>query len=758
MPNNNSTRKLSGRKLYNVLFFVAINIAIVAYLAVKEFGSGARSADNLAKLDVNMAYLIFAFACFGLAVWMETAKYRAMMISSEGRDDPRGAFECAVLGKYYDNITPLGAGGQPFQMIYLKKRGLSTGSSAALPIAGFLFLQFAFVFIAAFVFIFHGSVAQDIPAVRISAYVGLAFYLFVPLCIILFAFIPRAFGKMVCAAAKLLSWMHIVKDYDKAVGFIFGSLGEYTESLKMLRTSPHLAGKLLLYSFIYQMSIMSIPFFVLRAFGGTNDWWTVFSLVVYIYSAITIIPTPGNSGAAEGSFYAVFSSLTLGYLFWAMLVWRVIVYYFWLLLGLAVVTRSAVPSKKARQKRPIPDGPLHVALFTDLFYPSIDGVVRTVDAYAKRLNTGGGGCCVVCPCGGTPYEDDKLPYEVIRTPAVKLPGLSYLIPAPLFSRSLKKWFAGRQFDVFHVHSPFLIGRFAVRMGRKMGVPVVATFHSKFYDDALNITHSRFCARVVANMVVNFFCSVDAVWACSLGAANTLRSYGFKGEITVMENGVEPVNVAEPDALRARAVSEFNLPCGRRTLLFVGQQIWQKNLRLVLDTAKRLKDAGGDYFTVIVGDGYDGEAIKQYAGSLSLDDSMLFTGKISDRELLCGLYLAADLFFFPSVYDNAPLVLREASLMSVPSLLTAGSNSAEVVNDGVNGYTEENDADKMAARIETIFADRSAMHAVGQNARETIPISWDDIVRRAESKYRTLEKRLYGQVDVRRELELGSEDL
>ena len=120
------------------------------------------------------------------------------MVSSEGRDDLRGAFECAVLGKYYDNITPLGAGGQPFQIIYLKKRGMSSGSSAALPIAGFLALQFAFLLIAAVVFVFNGRVIAHAPAIRVSAYVGFLFYLFIPLCVVLFSIRPASFGKVVC--------------------------------------------------------------------------------------------------------------------------------------------------------------------------------------------------------------------------------------------------------------------------------------------------------------------------------------------------------------------------------------------------------------------------------------------------------------------------------------------------------------------------------------------------------------------------------
>ena len=734
------------KKLYGLLISIAINILIVGYIAFHEFGKNAQSAPNLASLDINLRYLLLAAACFIIALLMETMKYKSMMIASGGRYDSVGAFECAALGKYYDNITPLGAGGQPFQMYYLKKRGLSTGDSAALPIAGFLGLQLAFVVIAVAVFSFNGAVAAELPAVRVGAYVGLAFYLFIPVCIILFALIPNTFGKLVCGGAKLLSKMHIVKDYDKAVDSIFGSLGEYTESLKAISAHPHLFFKVMFFSMVYQVAILSIPFFVLRAFGGTGDWWTVFSLVTYIYAAITIIPTPGNAGAAEGSFYAVFSALTSAYLFWAMIIWRLLCYYSWLALGLLLISKSAICAKHPKKVRPKPEGPLRVAQFIDIYYPSIDGVIHTVDAYARRMNSDGGYCCVVAP-RTSPYFEDKTEYDIFRTAAIKFPAIPYLLPTPFFSPKLHRFIKNGNFDAFHVHSPFFEGAFAYRMGKRLGIPVIATFHSKFYDDILSITHSRFLARVVTNHVVKFFSKVDEVWACSESTADTLRSYGYHGEIKVMENGAEAIEIADPEALKARARREFSFPENKRILLFVGHQIWQKNLRLVLDTAKLLKAQDEDYVTVIVGEGYNAEAIKKYAASLKLGDSVIFTGQIADRELLYGLFLSADLFFFPSLYDNAPLVLREAALMGLPALLSAGSNSAECVRDGENGYTEAPEAAKMAAKIKAVFA-VSDMKQVGQNAKNTIPISWDNIVSEALERYRNAEKRSYDPVDIR----------
>ena len=729
-------RKKNHKLLYS-LSFVAINVGIIAYIAIREFGAGAKSEVGIAQIHFNGWYLFVAAACFGTALLMETLKYAAMIRETEGRPDPHGAFECAALGKYYDNITPSGAGGQPFQVLYLKKRGYSTGTSAALPIAGFIMLQMAFVALALLVFVFNGSVANDVPAIRITAYVGLAFYLFVPVCIILFSIMPKTLGHLINGVVKLLYRLHAVKDYDKAVAGVFESLTGYCESLQLLSKKSHLLGKTFLYSVIYQVAILSIPFFVLRAFGGTNGWLSVFSLVVYIYAAITVIPTPGNSGAAEGSFYAVFASLTGGNLFWAVLIWRLLCYYSWLILGLVLLGLRSLHIKKKPLKHPVSEGAPATAQFVDVFYPTIDGAIRTVYSYTKRLNRDSFSC-VVCPKALTPYQD-RFDFDVIRVPAAHVPGVAYLLPLPAFSRRLKTYLTENHFDVFHAHSPFTMGRYAVRMGKKLGVPVVATFHSKYYDDVLNITHSKLLARLITNWIVQFYQRADAVWTCSNGTAETLRSYGYRGEITVVDNGIDPMEAPNPEKLRARAIAEFMLPEDKHILLFAGHQIWQKNLKLVLDTTEILKKMNGDYLTVIAGCGYNQKAIMEYAQQLNLGDSVRFVGQVTDRELLKGLMLAGNLFFFPSVYDNAPLVVREAAAMGLPALLVKGSNAAERITDGVNGFTEENNSLKMARKIQDIFQNCD-LAAVGANARKTIPVSWDDIVAEVEEYYKKVEER------------------
>lgn len=100
-----------------------------------------------------------------------------------------------------------------------------------------------------------------------------------------------------------------------------------------------------------------------------------------------------------------------------------------------------------------------------------------------------------------------------------------------------------------------------------------------------------------------------------------------------------------------------------------------------------------------------------------------------------LYRCADLLVFPSVYDNAPMVLREAATMSTPGLVVKGSCSAEGVEDQVNGFICDNETPEAIA--DTILRALPMLAAVGEKARQTIPMQWKDIILRALGEYEKL---------------------
>lgn len=326
-------KKKSGlkKKLLTVLF-VIINIAIIAYTAFVEFSGGRPTGIEIEFNWVSVLFLLGAILCLAMAYFCETVKYITIMKSLDEKVSVKHAFEVAAFGKYYDSLTPSGAGGQPFQIWYLKSKGYSTGSSAAMPIAGFLSMQLGFVVLAIFVFIFNSS-AIEITTIKIAAYFGLLMYLIVPLVILFFAFSPKAATKLLMVFINLFSKLKFIKNPQQKGEKILNTLNDYRDKIFIIIKRKSLILNLLMISILYQMALCSIPYFVLSAFGGDLGFIKVLSMCVFIYAAITFIPTPGNSGVAEGSFYLLFSGLETGGLFWSMLIWRLFTYYAFISIG-----------------------------------------------------------------------------------------------------------------------------------------------------------------------------------------------------------------------------------------------------------------------------------------------------------------------------------------------------------------------------------------------------------------------------------------
>ena len=124
---------------------------------------------------------------------------------------------------------------------------------------------------------------------------------------------------------------------------------KHSASMKYITKSKTLLGEMFLLSIVYHVALCSIPFFVIHMFGGEIGFITSLCMCVFVYASVTIVPTPGNSGAAEGSFYILFSQLGESGIFWAMLVWRFLCYYSFINIGLLVYGHRA--AKKLIKKK-----------------------------------------------------------------------------------------------------------------------------------------------------------------------------------------------------------------------------------------------------------------------------------------------------------------------------------------------------------------------------------------------------------------------
>jgi len=104
-----------------------------------------------------------------------------------------------------------------------------------------------------------------------------------------------------------------------------------------------------------------------------------------------------------------------------------------------------------------------------------------------------------------------------------------------------------------------------------------------------------------------------------------------------------------------------------------------------------------------------------------------------------VYAASDLFVFPSVYDNSPLVMQEAAAFDIPSIVVKNSSSAENILDGVNGFLVENNSADLTKKIMELMQDQHAIKQAGKGARKSIYHPWESIIDDVYIRYTELIK-------------------
>ena len=367
--------------------------------------------------------------------------------------------------------------------------------------------------------------------------------------------------------------------------------------------------------------------------------------------------------------------------------------------------------------------------FGEIYPPYLDGVGQVMLAYCKYLPRLGHRTLYVAP--DNPAYRQDYGCEALLYRSVPLGRLAYRFGFPRLHAADRKRLDETPFDVVHAHAPFLAGLAARRIAKKRNIPLVATFHSKYYDDVYKGTHSKALARLVVKYILSFYCSCDEVWAVNGRTAQVLREYGYRGEIAVMPNGTDIIHehdvpAALPDSLNLRP----DVPL----LLFVGQLSLKKNPHLALEACALLKKRGVPFQFVLAGEGPDHHKLVSLARELGLDNEVTFAGRVSDRMKLMALYRRADLFVFPSVYDNAPLVVREAAMMATPALVIEGSCAAEGIAHGDNGFLCRCETGDIADAIQQALP---RCREAGLRARDTIPLSWEKVAEMVQARYQAL---------------------
>jgi glycosyltransferase involved in cell wall biosynthesis len=359
---------------------------------------------------------------------------------------------------------------------------------------------------------------------------------------------------------------------------------------------------------------------------------------------------------------------------------------------------------------------MKIAVFTDTFYPQVNGVVNAVRNFDRML-AGRGHQVEVFTEGRKPGTAAMDGAEVHRYRAFTF------LPYPEFEYSVDVVGPVRDAirfrpEVVHAHTPFVMGYCAWRTARRLKVPLIGTFHTPVDEYvvylAKRFTLSRRLLKRIAKTYQNWFygrCDVIIVPARS--AAQYLEVKDKR--IEVVSNGLDL------DRYGRAGRDEFREKFGlgdSPVILHGGRLSFEKRIDGVIAAMPRVLEAMPDAKLLIVGKGPARKSLDALVEKLGLQKSVIFSGYVSDADFPKA-FAAADVLALNSPVETQSLIVLEAFATGVPVVGADAGAIPDAVVPGENGFLFKTDDTKaLAGYLVQTLNDKALMKKLEGGALRT----------------------------------------
>lgn len=376
---------------------------------------------------------------------------------------------------------------------------------------------------------------------------------------------------------------------------------------------------------------------------------------------------------------------------------------------------------------------LKIGLFIDNFFPNIDGVVLVVDNLAKELSKDND-VVVVAPYSDSYDDDITRGYKVIRIGSYSVPFSEYRLGKVQTKLSAKyRHLLEEHFDIIHIHSPFMIGKLGLSIAKELSIPCICTVHTRFDYEIRRVVDSDIVVNKIMKNIIKVFNKCDRCIVVNDPMIKEIKKFGYKYRPVVIYNGTDLKKLDNNNKYIEKINKQYKLD-NTPVLLFVGRIIEIKNIFFILDSLKLLKEDNFKFKMLFVGTGPDENKFKEKVKEYGMEEDIIMTGKITDREMLSAIYERADLLLFPSLFDTSSLVRIEAAVNETPGLFIKGSMVGDTIIDNIDGYVTKLDVVTYKNKIKEIFENKKLLDRVSKNARVMLGKSWKEITKETYELY------------------------
>lgn len=201
-----------------------------------------------------------------------------------------------------------------------------------------------------------------------------------------------------------------------------------------------------------------------------------------------------------------------------------------------------------------------IGLFTDVYFPSKNGVSTSVYLLWRELRRMGHDAWVIAPAWPEASGSEE---GIVRVKSVPYPFFEdYRLGLPS-TKALPK-----TFEIIHSHAPLTMGFWALQLAQKWHVPHVSTFHTHYEKYAHYVPGLAFLDRythLIPRLVRAYYNRVELVVTPTHPVKALVESYAIERPIRVIPTGIDTEllqSAPRPDP--------SPWPPGRRRLLTVSR--------------------------------------------------------------------------------------------------------------------------------------------------------------------------------------------
>ena len=238
--------------------------------------------------------------------------------------------------------------------------------------------------------------------------------------------------------------------------------------------------------------------------------------------------------------------------------------------------------------------------------------------------------------------------------------------------------------VLHAHSPCLNGVAALRVGRRLGIPVVYEVRALWEDGAVDhgtMRRNGWRYRAARSLETYVLRRADAVTTICGGLRREILTRGIPGSrVTVIPNGVDISRFAIEPAPPPDLARKLGLDGAGPVIGFIGSFFGYEGLSLLLEALPFMLERKPDSRVLLVGGGPQEDSLRRQANEFGIADKVVFAGRVR-HEHIAAYYDVIDVLVYPRCRN------RLTELVTPLKPLEAMARGRLVVASDVGGHRE-----------------------------------------------------------------------